>query len=226
VVVGGGYNGCALFHAFRWRDSTGIVDLGSSVAGRSSRALGVSGDGNVVVGDQARADGFQQGARWLNGREELFVGPEDYLGSAVAANNDGSIVVGRVCRPVSDDQNAWVWTPRDGIKCLPPPRRIIPPGPPVIGEAAATSDAGQVIGGSQSIGGSPDSNAVIWIGGQPAYLKDFLQVNGVPDAFRTWVNTGRVTGISPNGRILVGWGAARLGFRGYIVILGSSRVIP
>jgi hypothetical protein len=33
-----------------------------------------------------------------------------------------------------------------------------------------------------------------------------------------------VTGI--DGRIIVGWGAARLGFQGYTVILGSSRVIP
>ena len=55
----------------------------------------------------------------------------------------------------------------------------------------------------------------------PESLADLL-----PDAFRTWVNTGTITGISPDGRILVGWGAALGGFRGYIVILGSSRVMP
>jgi uncharacterized membrane protein len=92
--------------------------------------------------------------------------------------------------------------------------------------ALATSDDGQIIGGSQSVAGSADSNAIIWIGGQPAYLKDFLIANGLPDAFRTYANTGEITGISPDGRIIVGWGAAALGLRGYIVILGSSRVIP
>ena len=81
-----------------------------------------------------------------------------------------------------------------------------------------------MIGGSHGIG--VDSNAVLWIGGQATYLKDFLQANGVPNAFRTWINTGTISGISPDGRVLVGWGAAVGGFRGYMVILGSSRMIP
>jgi hypothetical protein len=83
-----------------------------------------------------------------------------------------------------------------------------------------------VIGGGHSVGGSPDSNAVIWIDRSPAYLKDFLQANGVPKAFEQWINTGSITDVSPDGRILVGWGAAPGGYRGYIVILGSSRVMP
>jgi hypothetical protein len=49
---------------------------------------------------------------------------------------------------------------------------------------------------------------------------------GLPDAFRTWVNTGTITGVSPDGRVLVGWGAAGLGYRSYMVILGSNRAIP
>jgi hypothetical protein len=147
----------------------------------------------------------------------------------MAANHDGSIVVGRVCVPSSGrvgDQSAWIWKSQGGTTCLPAPRRLVSPGPAIIVEAAATSDDGQVIGGSQNVGGSADSNAVIWIGGQPAYLKEFLEANGLPNAFRTWINTGTITGISPDGRVLVGWGAALVGFRGYMVILGSSRVIP
>jgi probable HAF family extracellular repeat protein len=227
VVVGGAGNGCNFFHAFRWQEAAGMVDLGSSVAGRSSRGLGVSGDGSVVVGDQTRADGFNQGARWLNSRQELIPGPQGFVGGAKAANFDGSLVVGRVCHPFTDTpQDAWMWTAQAGTTCLPAPKTRISPGPKIIVEASATSDNGQVIGGSQSVGGSPDSDAVLWMGGHPAYLKDFLQANGVPDAFSTWVNTGTITGVSPDGRILVGWGAARLGYRGYLVILGSSRVMP
>jgi probable HAF family extracellular repeat protein len=228
VVVGFAWNGCAGAHAFRWQES-GMVDLGSTVQGRSSRALGVSADGKVVVGDQTRADGFNQGARWVDGRQELISGPEGPAGSAQAANHDGSIVVGRVCVPASGrvgDQSAWIWKAQGGTTCLPAPRRLVSPGPAIIVEASATSDDGQIVGGSQNVGGSADSNAVIWIGGQAAYLKEFLQANGVANAFSTWVNTGTITGVSPDGRVLVGWGAARLGFRGYMVILGSSRVIP
>jgi len=228
TVVGFAYSGCGSAHAFRWTESTGMVDLGSTVQGRSSRGLGVSADGMVVVGDQTTAEGFSQGARWAGGRQELMTGPGGPAGSATAANHDGSIVVGRVCVPVGgrfdENQSAWVWKAQGGLTCLPPPRRLVSPGPPIIIEAAATSDDGQVIGGSQGIG--VDSNAILWIGGQPAYLKEFLQANGLPNAFRTWINTGTITGISPDGRVLVGWGAAVGGFRGYMVILGSGRVIP
>jgi len=229
IVVGFAWSGCAGAHAFRWQEATGMIDLGSTVQGRSSRALGVSADGMVVVGDQTTAEGFNQGARWAGGRQDVMNGPEGPAGSAVAANHDGSIVVGRVCVPASGrvgDQSAWIWKAQGGLTCLPAPRRLVSPGPPIIVEAAAASDDGQVIGGSQSVGGSADSNAVLWIGGQPVYLKDFLQANGLPSAFRTWINTGTITGISPDGRVLVGWGAALGGFRGYMVILGSSRVIP
>jgi probable HAF family extracellular repeat protein len=232
VVVGLAYDGCTLSHAFRWTPSNGMVDLGSSVQGRSSLASAVSGDGSVVVGYQEAANGVRQGARWANGRQELMPGVDGYVGQARATNADGSIAVGRQCRPLlgNADQSAWVWTAQAGTKCLPAPQKISVPGPgvgPPIGvDAKATSDDGRVIGGGQDIGGSADSNAIIWIGGRPAYLKDFLRANGVPNAFATWVNTGEITDITPDGRILVGWGAAALGFRGYIVVLGSNPVIP
>jgi probable HAF family extracellular repeat protein len=232
VIVGNAWNGCTFSHAFRWTPSTGMADLGSLVQGHSSLAEGVSGDGRVAVGYQEAADGPRQGARWLDGREELIPGPDGAVGQARAANIDGSIIVGKDCRSSlgSVDQSAWMWSAQDGTKCLPAPNRITVPGPgvgPVISVSAqATSDDGQVIGGGQGVGGSADSNAVIWIGGRPAYLKDFLRVNGVPEAFATWVNTGTITGMTPDGRVLVGWGAAARGFRGYIVYLGSSMVIP
>jgi probable HAF family extracellular repeat protein len=226
VVVGYAWNGCTLAHAFRWEESTGMVDLGSSVAGRASLALNVSGDGKVVVGYQEAATGFRLGARWADGRQELVPGPDGFVGTANAANIDGTIVVGRICSPAATlptdptFQSAWVWT-RDGTQCLPAPRLRVSPGPVIIVEANATSDDGRVIGGGQNVGGSADSDAVIWIDRSPAYLKDYLRANGVPDAFDRWINTGAITDISPDGRILVGNGAAIGGFRGYMVILGE-----
>jgi probable HAF family extracellular repeat protein len=226
VVVGLAWNGCTFARAFRWEESTGMVDLGSSVAGRSSNALGVSGDGRVVVGFQERADGTRQGARWVERRQELIPGPTvvpGFVGEALAANLDGSIVVGRICRfgnPL--DQSAWVWTTRDGIRCLPAPALRPSPGPVITVAANGTSDDGRVVGGGQSVAGSNDSNAIIWIDGTPSYLKDYLRANGVPDAFERWINTGEITDVSPDGRILIGYGAPIGGFRGYIVILGET----
>ena len=136
--------------------------------------------------------------------------------------------MGRICAPSAlrpgdpNFQSAWVWTTRDGTKCLPAPSLRPSPGPAIIVEANATSDDGRVIGGGQNVGGSVDSNAIIWIDGSPTYLKDYLRAHGVPDAFESWPNTGAINGISPDGRILVGFGAAPAGFRGYIVILGEQ----
>ena len=226
VVVGVAQNGCTFAHAFRWEEATGMVDLGSSVAGRPSFARALSANGKVIVGYQDRADGFRQGARWVDGRQELFQGPTGPSGTALDANADGSIIVGRVCVPADrfdpNDQSAWIWTARDGVRCLPAPRRLPSPGPAILVDANATSDDGRVIGGGQNVGGSMDSDAVIWIDGSPSYLKEYLQANGVPGAFATWINTGAITDISPDGRVLVGSGAALGGFRGYLVILGEK----
>ena len=228
VIVGIAWrNGCDPAHAFRWDEKAGMVDLGSLVSGRSTQAMGVSGDGRVVVGGQDGATGYRQGARWVDGRQELFTGPAGgVVGSTRAVNRDGSIVAGRQCRPdLSTDQSAWIWTPNGGTECLPAPGRktsqLV-----VITEANAMSDDGRVIGGRQGAASSTDQDAVIWIDRSPAYLKDFLRANGVPDAFATWINTGEITGVSPDGRVLVGYGAPLGGYRGYMVILGSKVVMP
>jgi len=223
IVVGYGYDGCNITHALRWEES-GVVDLGSSVAGRPSIALGISADGRVTVGSQTQATGFVQGAQWVDGRQELFPGPDGAVGQAEAASSDGSIVVGRICSPAAiqgnpNYQSAWVWTRQEGTRCLPAPRLRVSPGPPINVDANATSDDGRVIGGEQGIG--DDSEAIIWIDRVPYYLKEYLRANGVPNAFETWINTGSINDISPNGRILVGKGAAAQGFQGYIVILGD-----
>lgn len=220
VIVGLAWNGCTIARAFRWEETTGMVDLGSTVAGRSSRANGVSGDGRVVIGWQDAATGIRQGARWVDGRQELFVGPTGPVGEAHAANTDGTIVVGQTCR-FGEGQSAWIWTAREGVQCVDPPRLRLGF---FLGIMLATSDDGRVIGGSQSFG--LESEAVLWIDRTPVYLRDYLRANGVPNAFEGWVNTGFITGVSPDGRVLVGQGAGRRNFQGYMVILGSDGVIP
>ncbi len=216
VIVGLAWNGCNIARAFRWEESTGMVDLGSTVAGRSSRANGVSGDGKVVVGWQEHSTGPRQGARWVNGQQEIFTGPDGFVGEAQATNSDGSIVVGQTCRFTGTlDQSAWIWTARDGVQCVPVPR---PRLGGAIGIMLSTSEDGRVIGGAHSFG--LESESVLWIDRSPSYLKDYLKAHGVPTAFDRWVNTGFITGVSPDGRILVGYGAGPRDFQGYIVILG------
>ena len=217
VIVGLAWNGCSFARAFRWEESTGMVDLGSTVPDRSSRADAVSGDGRVVVGFQEHATGFRQGARWVDGRQTLFSGPDGLVGEANAANADGSIVVGQYCRPATNEQSAWVWTTQGGLECLAVPRRRPAIEGGFSGLALATSDDGRVIGGAHSFG--LESESVLWIDRTPQYLKDYLRANGVPTAFEGWVNTGFITGMSRDGRVLVGYGAGRRDFTGFVVIM-------
>ena len=221
VIVGLAWNGCNFARAFRWEESTGMVDLGT-LNGESTRANGISGDGRVVVGWNEQG-GPRRGARWVDLKEQFFTGPSGIIGEAHAANRDGSIIVGQSCEFSSlanlfANQQAWIWTARDGVKCLQPPRiRVLDN---FIGLAQATSEDGYVIGGSQSFG--LEAEAVIWINREPKYLKDYLRENGIPDAFEGWVNTGFVNAISRDGRMLVGQGAGPRDFQGYIVILPNG----
>jgi probable HAF family extracellular repeat protein len=217
VIVGLGWDGCRYAHAFRWEESTGMVDLGST-NGRSTRANNVSGDGHVVVGWQEDVTGFWQGAKWVDRVQELFKGPTGFVGQAFGVNRDGSIIVGQVCDPFNTiTSSAWMWTAANGLRCFPVERPASLPRLPYLAAMLATSDDGRVVGGSFSFG--LEAESLIWLDGQASFLKDYLRQNGYPDAFRRWVNTGFVTGVSPDGRTLVGFGAGPSNFQGFIVVL-------
>jgi uncharacterized membrane protein len=171
-----------------------------------------------VVGWQELLTGYWQAAKWVNGAQTLYTGNAGPLGQAWATNSNGSIIVGQVCRPGDDrDQSAWVLTARSGLACLPVP--ILRPAieGSFLGVARATSEDGRVIGGGHSFG--LESEAVLWIDRQPYYLKAYLRQHGVPDAFEGWINTGSITDISRDGRVLVGYGAGPKDFTGYVVVL-------
>lgn len=217
VVVGLAWNGCGVARAFRWEESTGVVDLGT-LTGESTRANGVSGDGRVVVGWEEDHTGPRLGAKWVDGRQEMIRGPLGPVGEAHAANSDGSIIVGGRCGLGGlGPPTAWTWTPEDGVRCFPVEVPPDVPDHPYGALMFATSEQGRVIGGALSFG--LDSEAVVWFDGEPVFLKDYLRANGVPDAFRGWINTGFVNGVSSDGRVLVGYGAAPRGFTGYVVVL-------
>lgn len=218
VVVGLAWDGCSYARAFRWEESTGVVDLGSLAGGgRSTRANGVSGDGRVVVGWEESATGPRQGAKWVDGKEELIQGPAGPVGEARGANRDGSLIVGMTCQLGGLPPAAWTWRKEAGVTCFPIER---PPGfrpGQYVALIQATSDDGRVMGGAASFG--LDAESVVWFDGEPVLLRDYLRDHGIPDAFDGWVNTGFITDISPDGRTLVGYGAGPTTFQGFMVVL-------
>jgi probable HAF family extracellular repeat protein len=216
VIVGLAWNGCQIARAFRWEESTGVADLGT-LSGRSTRANGVSGDGRVVVGWEESPTGPRVGAKWVDGREELIVGPSGPVGEAHAANRDGSLIVGAGCQLGGVPPTAWTWAQGTGLRCFPVSRPVWAPPLPYQAIMQAVSDDGRVIGGALSFG--LDSEAMVWFDGEVLPLRDYLRSHGVPDAFDDWINTGFVTGVSNDGRILVGFGAGPSTFQGYMVVL-------
>jgi len=221
VVVGLGWDGCAYAHGFRWDAANGMVDLGST-NGRSTRANAISNDGRTIVGWSTDVTGLRVATKWVNLKEERIEGPNPLLGEAHGVNSDGSIIVGDGCDPaaVTTSSPAWMWTKETGVKCYPvehpdwlPPLRFYPYRPFM----QDLTDDGRLVVGFYSFG--LDSEALLWIDGRVHFLKDYLAANGLPDAFKGWVNTGFLTAVSPDGRTLVGYGAGPVGFQGYMVIL-------
>src|SRR6185369_6273865 len=102
VVVGTSRGAGSVDHAFRWT-SAGMVNIGTFGGGQSAAAYGVSGDGNVVVGQSGSA------FRWTSGggMQGLATGSS----TAWAASWDGSVVAGWGSR-------AFRWTGGGGLEDL------------------------------------------------------------------------------------------------------------
>jgi len=221
IVVGGGYHGTSVtdacasgsFSAFRWDESSGYVLLGES--GRASRADAVSADGRVIVGYQEGTLTAAEGVKWVDGRKETIPGPLGLpVGFARAVNRDGTLIAGTACVPDVEPgrgPTAWGWTSAGGVKCYPVVE--IPPWVPWIDRRNqlynvyiyAVSDDGRVMGGDiQFDTAAGEEESVLWFDGEPVFLRDYLRDHGYPDAFEGHFNTGRITGISPDGRTIVG----------------------
>ncbi|HVL10205.1 MAG TPA: autotransporter domain-containing protein [Burkholderiaceae bacterium] len=108
-------------YAFRWTQATGMQNLGllGGTTGQSN-ALGISGNGEVIVGSSnyddtygvprafrwSEATGMQSVADWLGSSGASAAG-WDFI-SATSANEDGSVLVGNGRSPGSTRDRAWI----------------------------------------------------------------------------------------------------------------------
>lgn len=119
-IVGLGWVNAGSAHAIQWTAATGMVDLGSTVSGSSSRANACNSDGSVVVGWQDSTTGFRQGAIWVNGVQELLTHPNNGLASeASCVSFDGNFVGGG--GNSNNNYQAWRYSPNTGIEDIGPP---------------------------------------------------------------------------------------------------------
>jgi|UniRef100_A0A7C3UPB7 probable HAF family extracellular repeat protein len=146
IVVGWSGFSNQVHHAFRWENGQ-MMDIHNSQFGQSE-ALGVSGDGNVVVGACAPLPWIPTWAfRWsaTTGMETLgTLGGE--WSEAWAANYDGSIVVGWAERSPGN-WGAFRWTEQNGMEDLNTVyANLLPPGS-ILRDAMAISPDGRFIAG-------------------------------------------------------------------------------
>jgi photosystem II stability/assembly factor-like uncharacterized protein len=120
TVVGLGWLPAGGAHAITWNEATGVVDLGSTVTNRSTRADAVSGDGSVVVGWQDSESGFRQAAIWTNGQQQLIEFPTGQKALAAGAISDDGVWIGGEGSSTNSFQ-AYRWSEATGLESLGPP---------------------------------------------------------------------------------------------------------
>jgi MYXO-CTERM domain-containing protein len=123
VIIGNSlsHSGASGIEAFRWTSGGGMVGLGG-LPGVSfdSGAVGVSGDGSVVVGwnyaDSSFASGYEP-FRWTSGGGMVGLGNlfDGETGEATGVSADGSVIVGY---SLSSNFEAFRWTSDGGMERL------------------------------------------------------------------------------------------------------------
>jgi uncharacterized membrane protein len=134
VVVGLAYDPSANPIAFRWTAQGGMTRLAVERPTTFSRANGISADGTLIFGWNDQLDGYRRGVIWIDGKptEPHNFGPYGDLfgsppGEALAANADGSVVVGQGYWDDLLQSEAWRWTHATDAQ---PIGILFPPPPP------------------------------------------------------------------------------------------------
>jgi probable HAF family extracellular repeat protein len=192
---------------FRWTASGGIVDIGDLPGGDlTTRALAVSPNGRFVVGNSASANGTEA-FLWSDTAGMIGLGDlvsTSFMSFANDVSDDGTIVVGSrgTGRPGQQQHiTAWRWTALGGMQALTDPTGVF------TGRTIATAISGD---GSVIVGVGTTAFAFedpfIWTATTGMRrLKDVLVNQYGLTAAQSW-NLGTPTGISTDGRTIVGTG--------------------
>jgi probable HAF family extracellular repeat protein len=202
AVTVGAMGGYPLVKAYRQESGGQPVYLGDLPGGDvSSRALAVSADGKTVVGFSSGENFYRMPFRWTAEEGVVSLGsiPGALQPSGVAqdVSGDGSVIVGKAASANSFEE-AFRWTKETGMQPLGDL-----PGNFFASEAFAVSRDGKtIVGKSYTAGGSA---AFIW--------DEYHGMRKLADVLRDEhnIDVGDVylrnaTGISADGRIVVGWG--------------------
>lgn len=217
VVVGSSdsnVHGSLTTQAFRWTAQTGPVAIGILPGDIGSSAYATNADGTVAVGGsctQPLPIGPCQPFRWTKQTGIVGLGfiPGYLLAGANDVNANGSVIVGQACN-VTNVQTcqAFRWTAATKMVKL------------GSGVAYATDAAGDIVVGSIMDGQAHEIDAFIWTVTGFQSLTTILKAHGVK--LTGWTLTA-ATGISADGKVIVGNGTFGGQTRNWIVYLDSAK---
>jgi len=213
--------------AFRWqRETATFDDLGRLAGHVVSHATGISADGGVICGaslPERSTDMYMRAVYWTpeRGIQELGTFPDHHTSSALAVSPDGSTILGLIVS--SENPDAWLWQPvrwrlSNGSSVFEPMTR-----PPNTRMAAgyATSTDGSITVGVAGYYQDGDLTAVLraalWtphIG--VVDLNEYLPTIGIDT---TGWTLDYATGVSADGRTIVGSGVFNGAPRGFVLTL-------
>lgn len=203
-IVGLGWVTPGSAHAVRWRSDTGMVDLGSTSADRSSRANNTNFDGSVIVGWQDNDNG-RQGAVWVNGVQELITDTNGFAASeAVSVSNDGTFVSGFQFGGFFAPSELWRYnTVTDSYEGL---GNLTDGGAAGITAGVAMNGDGTLIaGGTWGFGPAFFGTAIIWEEGVGVQrFSEYLDARGI--AYEPGYTFAFVSDMSSDGTWFTGWG--------------------
>ncbi|MCA9288490.1 MAG: hypothetical protein KDA05_07890, partial [Phycisphaerales bacterium] len=202
IVVGLGWLSPAAGwgRAVYWTQGTGMVDLGTTVPTRSTRANCVNADGSVIGGWQDSTTGYRQGAVWINGVQQLMVDNANV--ALLMVNNINSAGTVWCGDGSASGGGPYVRTPANGIE-----RLGVLPGTNTHLASDVSDDGNIVIGASDG----PFGTGWIWVRGQGIQsLADYAASRGVTIPAGTPLNVP--IAMSDDGSVITGFSFGPPGF--------------
>lgn len=197
TIVGLGFLTAANAHAVKWDAVSGMIDLGSMVPGRSSRANAINAAGTVIVGWQDEPTGTRSGAKWQDGVESFITDNNgNNVGEAGGISADGNTIIG------SANPNPYVWNAVSGLTYITHPNASFSfKG----GATGISADGKKVIGYYRAFGAPPMSGeGFIWTSASGRInLNDYAVSLGIAT---NGVTMGLPLAISQDGKKIAGTG--------------------
>ena len=194
--------------AFVWTAAEGMTALPVNRPDTYSRANVISSDGHTIAGWNDQEDGFRTAVVWQD-RVPLDIIDRNGIpvGEADGVSVDGKYVVGSSYTDIDGNAGAWRWDTAHHQLILIPTMTF----------AFGVSRDGGTVVGNTGFFDNPPRAAVVWrkeVGSM--MLADFLAEKDI-EVPAGWDLSGGLTGISADGRTLVGWASGPLGVQSYVI---------